>query len=90
MDLITLLIIILLVLVLTGGAWSVHAGSAPGGLVALVIVLVLVFLLAGCAVGEQLVDQVVPTARYCHEVHYDRIGDAVELTASCTAPFGGI
>lgn len=46
-------------------------------------------LLGGCAQLEPLATQI-PTARYCHEVHYDRVDQAVELSAKCTAPFGGM
>lgn len=45
--------------------------------------------LSGCAVGEYAVNQL-PTARYCHEVHYDRVQQDVTISAKCTAPFGGM
>lgn len=49
----------------------------------------LLLLLGGCAQVEPLVGQL-PTARYCHEVHYDRVGREVEMSVKCTAPFGGL
>lgn len=45
--------------------------------------------LSGCALGERVVDQL-PTARYCNEVHYERVDNSVTLFAKCTAPFGGM
>lgn len=88
MDILTLILIILIVFALAGGGYSVFHGSAPGGIVTVLLLLLLVFLLVGCAVGERLVDHTVPTARYCHEVHYDRVGNAVSLAAECTVPWG--
>ena len=52
--------------------------------------IVLLALLAGCAPLERAIPEVLPTARYCHEVHYDRVFDAVDFSAKCTAPFGGM
>jgi hypothetical protein len=46
-------------------------------------------LLGGCAQLEPLATQI-PTARYCHEVHYDRVHNDVAFSAKCTAPFGGM
>lgn len=41
--------------------------------------------LSGCAalVGNS------PTFEYCNEVHYNRVGNQIDVTAKCAAPIGG-
>lgn len=52
--------------------------------------LALVFLLSGCSAIERAIPEVLPTARYCSEVSYHRLGDDVQVAAQCKAPFGGM
>lgn len=42
-------------------------------------------LLGGCAsvLGNS------PTFEYCNEVHYNRVGNQIDVTAKCAAPIGG-
>lgn len=47
--------------------------------------------LTGCStLVERVVPQVLPTAKYCDEVYYQRVGKEVAFAAKCEAPFGGL
>ena len=49
------------------------------------ILLVILLLLPGCG---QLAS-VIPSMQHCQEVTYHRQGNAIDLSAKCTAPVGG-
>jgi hypothetical protein len=53
------------------------------------LLLILALILSGCVGLERAATQL-PTARYCQELHYDRVNDDVSLSAKCKAPFGGM
>lgn len=47
--------------------------------------LALALALSGCAA----VAGISPTFEYCSEVHYNRVGNQIDVTAKCAAPIGG-
>ena len=51
----------------------------------------LLLTLTGCSTMiEHVVPQILPTAKYCDEVYYQRSGREVSFAAKCEAPFGGL
>lgn len=56
-----------------------------------ILTALILFTLTGCStLIEQVVPQVLPTAKYCDEVLYQRVGKEVAFAAKCQAPFGGL
>ena len=47
--------------------------------------LAILALLSGCST----VAGSLPTFEYCSEVHYNRIGNQIDVQAKCAAPIGG-
>ena len=51
----------------------------------------MVLTLTGCSTMiEHVVPQILPTAKYCDQVYYQRQGREVNFAAHCEAPFGGL
>ena len=56
-----------------------------------ILAAILLLTLAGCSTMiEHVVPQVLPTAKYCDQVYYQRNGREVHFAAHCEAPFGGL